>query len=97
MKTLKASLDRFKLVALLEGVSLLILVFIGVPLKHLLEAPLIVKIVGPIHGVLFLLYVLLAIRIGIKYRWKLLTWILVLGASLIPFGTFYVNEKMLSE
>ena len=93
---LNNSIGRFRLIAFLEGVSLIILVFIGMPFKYYMDAPILVEVVGPIHGVLFLLYVFLAIQVGIEQEWKFFktTW-LVLLASFIPLGTFYIDHRIL--
>ena len=53
---LKTELDRFKLVAMFEGISFIILLFIAMPLKYIWLIPMATKIVGMIHGGLFLLY-----------------------------------------
>lgn len=90
------AIGRLRLVAFLEGFSLLILVFVAVPLKYLLDNPALVKAIGPIHGALFLLFVFNALRVGVEQHWKFseTTW-KVLVASFIPFGTFYIDYKIL--
>ena len=82
----------------LEGGSLVILVFIGMPLKYLLSNPIVVDIVGPIHGILFILFVLNTFRVAIEESWSFwgLTWKL-LFASFVPFGTFYMDWKVLAD
>lgn len=90
------SIGRLRLLAILEGISLLVLVFIPVPLKYFNGDPSWVKSLGPIHGALFLLFVFNALRVGVEQRWnfKQTTW-KVLVACFIPFGTFYVDYKLL--
>ncbi|MDQ3108866.1 MAG: DUF3817 domain-containing protein [Bacteroidota bacterium] len=97
-KLLKSKIGRFRIIALLEGISLLILMFIAVPMKYYWNNPIGSEVIGPIHGVLFLLYVLYAVIISIDYRWKFwqITW-KVLLASFIPFGTFYIDKTILSK
>lgn len=92
----KSAIGRLKMIGYLEGCSLLILIFVGVPLKHWAEDPGIVKIVGPIHGALFLWYIFNTLSLAVEYRWKFreVTW-KVLVACLIPFGTFFVNRRIL--
>lgn len=80
----------------MEGISLIILVFIGMPLKYYMDAPMLVEVIGPIHGGLFLLYVYLAFRVGLEEEWKFFArTLIVLLASFIPFGTFYIDAKIL--
>lgn len=89
---------RLRLVAFLEGISLLVLVIIAVPLKYLYNDPELVKMMGPIHGALFLLFVFNTLRVGIEQHWKFThtTW-KVLVACFIPFGTFYIDYKLLRQ
>jgi integral membrane protein len=98
MKFLTTKTGRLRLTALLEGLSLLILVFVAVPLKYACNDPSLVKTLGPIHGMLFLLFVINTLSVGVEYRWKFreTTW-KVLLACVIPFGTFYVDYTILSK
>lgn len=96
MKYLNSQIGRLRLVGLLEGLSLLILVFVAVPLKYGYGDPSLVKAMGPLHGLLFLLFVINAISVGIEYKWLFLetTW-KVLLACMVPFGTFYIDYTIL--
>ncbi len=87
----------FKKTAFWEGISLLVLLFVAMPLKHLLGQPLLVKIVGMAHGLLFILYVVFALFLSAKRKWGYTKTFLILVASLIPFGTFYMDKKYFSE
>jgi integral membrane protein len=95
---LKTNTGRLRIIALLEGISLLVLLFIAVPLKYMFSYPAGSELVGPIHGVLFLLFIVLTIIVAAEQNWKFLgtTW-KVLLASFVPFGTFYVDKKILSK
>jgi len=95
-KLFTTSIGRLRLLAVLEGISLLVLVFIAVPLKHFWDVPGLSKSLGPIHGALFLLFVFNALRVGVEQQWKFkeTTW-KVLIACFIPFGTFYIDYKIL--
>lgn len=93
---LRTTTGRLRFYAFLEGVSLLVLVFVAVPLKYYFGNPSLVKSIGPIHGTLFLLFVFNALRTGIEQQWKFseTTWKVVV-ACFIPFGTFYIDYKIL--
>nr|WP_321223417.1 DUF3817 domain-containing protein [uncultured Psychroserpens sp.] len=88
-------LNSFRIVALLEGVSYILLLFIATPIKYLADNPMFVKLLGMPHGVLFLVYIVLAIMVGQQLKWNTKTLLIVLAASLIPFGTFYIEKKYL--
>ena len=80
--------------AFLEGLTLILLVFIAVPLKYLLDLPLLVEMIGPIHGALFILFVVTVVWIALEREWKFprTAWIIFLS-SFVPFGTFYIDRK----
>lgn len=94
----KSPIGRLRIVGFLEGISLIVLVFIAVPLKYWGGEPALVKMVGPIHGLLFTLFMLMALSAGVTYRWKFseTSW-KVLLACIIPFGTFYIDKHILAR
>jgi integral membrane protein len=47
-----------------------------------------------IHGVLFILYVLLLIQVSVLQKWSFKKMVLAMIAALIPFGTFYASKKL---
>ncbi|MBC8151969.1 MAG: DUF3817 domain-containing protein [Bacteroidetes bacterium] len=85
---------RLRAIGLAEGISYLVLLFIGVPLKRFGGHSEVVEIVGPIHGLLFLLYVLIVVQAKVEYNWPLGKTLLALVASVIPGGTFYADHKI---
>jgi len=95
MKLLTTKIGRFKLIASLEGFSFLILVGIAVPMKHIWSQPWLVQNLGMIHGIIFLLYLLNIIQNKIELSWSTGKTLLAIVLSIIPFGTFYVVNKMI--
>ncbi|MEM9340074.1 MAG: DUF3817 domain-containing protein [Bacteroidota bacterium] len=91
-----SSIGRLRLLAFLEGLSLLVLVFVSVPLKYIYGITELSSVLGPIHGVLFLLFVFNTMSVGTTYEWtfKHTTW-KVLLACMVPFGTFYIDRHVL--
>lgn len=85
----------FRLVALLEGLSYVLLLFIAVPVKYLNGDPQYVKLLGMPHGLLFVLYVVMAFWLSSDYNWSKKNLFFVLLAAIIPFGTFYIDKKYL--
>ncbi len=88
-------INLFKITSFLEGISYILLLFVGVPLKYIGENAILVKGLGMPHGLLFMAYLLLALFIRKKANWDVKTTLIVMLASIIPFGTFYVNKKYL--
>jgi integral membrane protein len=91
------SITIFKIVSFLEGVSYILLLFVAVPIKYLADNSSFVKALGMPHGILFILYVIMALFIRSKMNWDSKTTFIVLIASLLPFGTFYINKKYLGS
>lgn len=87
----------FKYIALLEGISLLLLLFFAMPMKYIYELPIYVKVIGMAHGLLFIAYIALAVMIKIEEKWPIKKFVIVCIASIIPFGTFYVEKKYLKN
>jgi integral membrane protein len=87
----------FKYIALLEGISLLLLLFFAMPMKYIYELPIYVKVIGMAHGLLFIAYIALAVMIKIEDKWPIKKFMIVCIASIIPFGTFYVEKKYLKN
>ena len=83
-----ASTRRLQFAALLEGSTLLVLVGIAMPLKYLAAWPLAVSVIGPIHGMAFLLYLWLLAAVASGDVWRTRDIGLALLAALIPFGAF---------
>ncbi len=80
--------------AKIEAISFLVLVGVAMPLKYLAGQPLAVKIVGWIHGVLFVAFCLALLRTMIVARWSLVRGAVMFIASLLPFGPFVVDPRM---
>ena len=90
-------LPVFRIVALLEGISYILLLFIATPIKYIYEDPQYVKLLGMPHGILFMAYVVIAVLISSDMKWPTRTFWIVLLASIIPFGTFYIDKKYLNK
>ena len=82
---------------MIEGVSLLVLLFIAMPLKYIWQQPMAVKIIGWIHGALFVLFMILAFRVYEQKSWPFKKLILAFVAAFLPFGTFVFDKKLKEE
>ena len=87
---------KFRIVALLEAVSYLALLTASVVHRGL-DGPDLVGVLGPIHGILFLAYLLLALLVREEQGWTAWQTILVIVASALPFGAFVVNSRMVRD
>jgi len=87
----------FKIVATLEGISLLLLLFVAMPLKYIFDLPEFVRVIGMAHGLLFIGYIILATKLKTEESWNNGKFFEVCIASIIPFGTFYMEKKYLKN
>jgi integral membrane protein len=88
------TLNIFRKVAVAEGISYVLLIFIAMPLKYWADMPLAVKYTGWAHGLLFVLYIALLVMAWSEYKWSLKKSALIGLASLLPFAPFYVDKKL---
>ncbi len=86
-----------KKMALMEGTTLLLLMFVAVPLKYKFGMPEAVYIMGRIHAVAFVLYVLMLIISLVRKNLTLYHFILGVVAAFIPFGSFVYERKILER
>ena len=87
-------LKLFKIIAFLEGASLLLLLFFAMPMKYYFQEPIFVKIIGMAHGVLFVAYIILAIMAKIELNWSFKKTGMICLASVVPFGTFMLRKNI---
>lgn len=87
----------FRTIAILEGISYLLLFAVGMPLKYWGEIPEPNMYIGYAHGFLFIAYVVLALVLKVEGLWGYKKFFLVIIASLLPFGTFYLDEHHLKK
>ena len=94
---MNATLKRLHLIGILEGISSLVLFFVAMPMKYLLDMPLAVKYTGWAHGVLFLLYIGALLHAAVSFRWSIFKVALGFIASLVPFGPFVFDAKVVKQ
>lgn len=93
---MKAALLRYRITAWVVGVGLLVLVFVAVPLKHFAHRPAAVAVVGPFHGLLFMVYLVFTLDLAVRNRWAPWRTLLVMIAGTVPFLSFVAERKVTS-
>lgn len=83
----------FRVVALVEAVSYLILL-VAVVAKYGFDAPIGVRVMGPVHGVIFLVYAGLAFTVREELRWSAQHTAAVLAAAVLPLGGYLVERSL---
>lgn len=84
----------FRMIGLAEGSSFLTLLCIAMPMKYFMGMPEVVRVVGAIHGALFVLYVGLLAVLHFRQRWSFMFSLYALIASVVPFGTFILDKHL---
>ena len=95
-----AVLTRFRLMAIVCGVNLLLLVFVYMPAKHIFDVVDTNKwmVFIPIaHGYLYIVYILTALQIGVQKKMSLLTILVLIAAGTLPFASFIAERKIVKK
>jgi integral membrane protein len=110
-KHLNTSLKRFKIndmysiktikwlrySGIAEGISSLLLFFVGMPLKYFADKPEAVRITGTIHGILFVIYVVTLMQAALVLRRPLSWSVKIFVAAIIPMGPFMIEPSLKRE
>jgi integral membrane protein len=86
------ALIRYRVIAYIVGVVLVVLVVIGMPMKYFADEPVVVETVGPAHGFLYIVYLVAVFDLGRRARWSLRRMVLVMLAGTVPFVSFYAER-----
>jgi integral membrane protein len=90
----QGALTRYRVIAWIVGVCLIALVVVGMPLKYLSDNDTVVATVGPAHGFLFMVYLLLTFDLARRAHWSFRRMALVMIAGTIPFLSFVAERKV---
>ena len=91
---INTTLGQFRWIALLEGISFIILLGIAMPLKYLYNFPEAVRVVGMAHGILFVAYIIFLYMVWQSENWNFAKAALAFAVSFVPFGTFWFDKKI---
>lgn len=87
-------MSYFRVVGLIEGASLLVLLFVAIPAKYYWGYPEVMPFVGWGHGLLFLIFLVSSLIVSHRFNWSIAFWFLVLLTAFFPFGTFLMDLKL---
>ena len=91
---LKTSIGRLRLIGIIEGLSLILLMFIAMPLKYIWGDPTWVSKVGQVHGLLWVIFCFALIDTKSDQNWTIKQALVPFIASIVPFGPFVVDRKL---
>ncbi|NUT49257.1 MAG: DUF3817 domain-containing protein [Saccharothrix sp.] len=93
---MSGALTRFRFMAYVVGVGLLLLV-VAMIAKYAGGTTGMMQVVGPVHGFLYAVYLVLTVDLALKSRWSIKGTVLVLLAGTIPFVSFYAERKVVES
>lgn len=88
------SVDRLRVVSIIEGLSFLALLCVAMPVKYVLGEPTLVRYVGMVHGLLFILFVIALLDSSKRYGWNLKFSLLCFACSIVPFAPFWLENRL---
>jgi integral membrane protein len=91
-RSIAGALLRYRILAYVVGVGLIVLVLIGVPLRYAADYDGVVAVVGPLHGFLYMVYLALVLDLARRCRWNPIRMILVMAAGTVPFLSFVAEH-----
>ncbi|MBA3524370.1 MAG: DUF3817 domain-containing protein [Geodermatophilaceae bacterium] len=94
---MEPALLRYRVMAYVVGVMLLILVFVAVPLRYLFDTPEVSAVVSPLHGFLYAVYLLAVLSLGTRSQWTFRKTILVMLGGTVPFLSFWLEHRITDE
>lgn len=97
---MKSPLTRFRTMAIICGVNLLLLVFVYMPAKHIwhvVDSNKWLVVVPIAHGYFYIVYILTALQIGVQKKLSLVTLLALVAAGTIPFASFIAERKIVKK
>ena len=93
----RGALTRYRVIAYVVGVMLLLLVFVAMPLKYFADNPAAMDVIGPLHGFLYMVYLVGTFDLFRRVRWSFPRLVMMALAGTIPFLSFYAERKTTHE
>jgi len=88
------ALVRYRVMAFVVGIGLILLVFVGMPLQFAAHQKVVVEVVGTFHGYLYLLYLVVAADLARRAHWRIGRILAVVAAGFVPFLAFVIEHRV---
>jgi integral membrane protein len=89
---MSAALTRFRVVAYVVGVVLVMFILVAMPLKYFADSPGFVAVIAPAHGFLYMVYLVVTFDLAVRARWSLRRTALLLLAGTVPLLSFVAER-----
>ncbi len=87
-------LQYFRMISFIEGLSLISLLFVAIPLRNYMDMYSAVSFTGMMHGILFMTYFFLSLIASHFGKWSVKFWLLTLLTSVLPFAFLYMDKQL---
>lgn len=94
LRGIEGALKRYRILAYIVGIGLAVLVFVGIPLQVAANSPGVVKVVGPLHGFVYIIYLFAAFDMARRARFTVPQMLMMLCAGLLPILAFVIERKV---
>lgn len=94
---MEAAINRYRVLAIVVGVMLLMVCFVGMPIRYIGGNGTPSAIISPIHGALYIVYLGVSFDLQRKLGWPLQKFLVMASAGLVPFLAFFVERKIVRE
>jgi len=94
---LPTDLAVYRVAAIVTGIGLLLLVLVAIPLHYIADEPWLSETYSPIHGVIFMGYVVIVIWVTTRRRWSPVKALLIIVAGAVPFASFIVERRVIAD
>ena len=95
--SLPRDLAVYRVAAVVTGVGLLLLVLVAMPLRYLGDEPWLSRTYSPIHGAIFMVYVVVVIWVTTRRGWSPGKALLIILAGAVPFASFFVERRVIAR
>jgi integral membrane protein len=89
---MSAALIRYRVVAYVVGVVLVLFILVAMPLKYFADSPGFVAVIAPVHGFLYMVYLVVTFDLSMRAKWPLSRTVLLLLAGTVPFVSFVAER-----
>lgn len=89
---MSAALTRYRVVAYVVGVVLVLFILVAMPLKYFADSPGFVAVIAPAHGFLYMVYLVVTFDLSMRAKWPLSRTVLLLLAGTVPFVSFVAER-----
>ncbi len=90
---MNGALLRYRVIANIVGVVLVVFILIAVPVRYLAGEPRMSETISPIHGFLYLVYLAATVDLARRADWSVLRTLGVMLAGTVPFVSFVVERR----